>query len=248
MAALPHTGRAGFTPPFLPSLPPGLKALQRRRAAAARPLGWGLLHRSAQYIGGESRAIKCLKPFLLRSPVDETLPRVGSNPPTDFLRHRRFQRECGLQPFSNTSGGMPARSEFVWAWLVGNENVLEIRTRLWPTLNIQPLHSSRRELRVRWRHPVGIHMKTIHVTSGPEPWLGVVAVLSGVGLLWLALRLVIRFGIRHRVASSCNWKRAAQKDGDVLRAWSCQTCTEIAFSATGKQPAQCRRGLSARPL
>ena len=51
-----------------------------------------------------------------------------------------------------------------------------------------------------------------------------------------------------RGLSTCKWTRAAIKDGDVLKAWTCNVCTELAYSSTGKAPIHCKRGLAPRAL
>ncbi len=96
-------------------------------------------------------------------------------------------------------------------------------------------------------------MKTIQVANGTEPWIALGAILLGVLCFWIIMRLVVRIGRPkenkpEEKKTRCKWKRMARKDQRVLKAWTCASCTELAYTTTGKPPTDCKRGLSPRAL
>lgn len=84
-------------------------------------------------------------------------------------------------------------------------------------------------------------MKTISAPSDDRELVIFAEVLFLAFGLWLVLRL-IKWGLRRRGSGDkCKWRRHPREDRGTLRAWNCNTCMMVAYSATSKAPVECKR-------
>jgi hypothetical protein len=87
---------------------------------------------------------------------------------------------------------------------------------------------------------VGEFARRIDVPESVAAFMLAMALLA---VLYLAIRVL--HPARRR---KCKWRRQEKRSRRTLSKYRCRTCGVEAFTATGKPPVDCKKGLKPKPL